>query len=166
VGKLQRLIAANQLHVQLSLIGASMIPEERESLAVRRQRWSPGFAGKRCQGPNTHCGDVVSDGTEILNSGTRPPATGDFCLGAWKKLGNRTYKLNHFTVPLDPSGTQPAGTGNIHEIVEVSPNGDHFTGSFTIDQYDLSGNIQPQDHVVGVIKADRLDADSPPSPLL
>src|ERR1700727_1510799 len=27
------------------------------------------------------------DGTEIMNSGGRPPQSGDFCLGVWQKVG-------------------------------------------------------------------------------
>src|SRR5574337_544298 len=45
-----------------------------------------------------------SDGTEILNSGTRPPATGNFCLGVWKKTGGSAYKLNHFGLSWDGNG--------------------------------------------------------------
>ena len=37
-----------------------------------------------------------SDGAEIMNSGLRPPVTGNFCLGVWQKSGCSSYKLNHF----------------------------------------------------------------------
>ena len=33
-----------------------------------------------------------SDGTEIMNSGSRPPATSNFCLGVWRKSGPSSYK--------------------------------------------------------------------------
>jgi hypothetical protein len=44
-----------------------------------------------------------SDGTEIMNS-SRPPATGNFCLGVWQKSGPSSYKLNHFALAYDVSG--------------------------------------------------------------
>ena len=81
-----------------------------------------------------------SDGTEIMNSGGRSPITGDFCLGVWQKIGDRKYKLNHFAAAWDPTGTSLVGPANIQEEVTVSPDGNQFTGSFTIDQYTEAGN--------------------------
>lgn len=31
----------------------------------------------------------------IMNS-SKPPVTGDFCLGVWQKNGPSSYQLNHF----------------------------------------------------------------------
>jgi hypothetical protein len=42
------------------------------------------------------------DGTEIMNS-MRPPATGNFCLGVWRRAGGSTYELNHFGLSWDMS---------------------------------------------------------------
>src|SRR5450631_657341 len=44
-----------------------------------------------------------SDGTEIMNS-SRPPATGNFCLGVWQKSKSSGYVLNHFGLSSDPGG--------------------------------------------------------------
>ena len=57
-----------------------------------------------------------ADGTEIINS-SRPPISGNFCMGVWKRTGRSTYKLNHFAMGWDASGTnligptQPKGRG-------------------------------------------------------
>lgn len=78
-----------------------------------------------------------SDGTEINNSAGRAPSTGNFCLGVWKQTGPRTYVLNHFGAAFDDSAAPaPAtliGPANIREWVTLSPNGDSFSGTFTID---------------------------------
>src|SRR5260370_42529100 len=75
-----------------------------------------------------------SDGTEIMNSG-RDPATGSFCLGAWKRIGKSKYKLNHFALSWNATGRscspsqQPGATGrfqgptNIREGVTQNPSG-------------------------------------------
>jgi hypothetical protein len=35
-----------------------------------------------------------ADGPETMNSGLRPPASGNFSLGVWEKLGAGAYKLS------------------------------------------------------------------------
>ena len=88
-----------------------------------------------------------ADGTEIMNS-SRPAQDGNFCLGVWKKTGGHSYFLNH--IPWqgnDPSGGpgglgNPAGGAQILEQVTLSPDGDHYSGSFTLTAYDTSGNVE------------------------
>ena len=97
-----------------------------------------------------------SDGTEIMNSG-RPPITSSFCLGVWKKTGESTYKLNHFALSWDPTGTVFVGPANIRENVTLNAQGNSFSGTFTIDQFDKNGNTLA--HIVGKINAQRVTAD-------
>jgi hypothetical protein len=97
-----------------------------------------------------------SDGTEIMNSG-RPPITSSFCLGVWKKTGESTYKLNHFALSWDPSGTIFVGPANIRENVTLNAQGNSFSGTFTIDQFDTNGNTLA--HIVGKITAQRVTPD-------
>lgn len=111
-----------------------------------------------------------SDGTEIMNSGGRAPNTGDFCLGVWAKVGPSQYKLNHFAAAWDPTkgAVGPAGPAgeligpaNIKEEVILSPGGNHFTGAFTIDQYDEAGTKIV--HLQGTINGTRITVETPPS---
>ena len=97
-----------------------------------------------------------SDGTEIMNSG-RPPITSSFCLGVWKRTGESTYKLNHFALSWDPSGTVFVGQANIRENVTLNAQGNSFSGTFTIDQFDTNGNTLA--HIVGKITAQRVTPD-------
>jgi hypothetical protein len=99
-----------------------------------------------------------SDGTEIMNSGGRSPITGNFCLGVWKQTGTGTYKLNHFATAWDPTGTTLIGPANIREEVTLASDGNSFSGKFTIDQYDESGNNLA--HVQGKITATRITMDT------
>ena len=103
-----------------------------------------------------------SDGTEILNS-SRPPATSNFCLGVWEKTGPFTYKLNHFALSSDLNGNM-IGPANIREDVTLDVHGASYTGTFSIDQYDTSGNLLV--HIIGEVKATRITVDTKVSDLL
>ncbi len=81
-----------------------------------------------------------ADGTEINNSGGRPPLTGNICLGVWQKINNH-YKLNHVGISWDPTGTVEVGPANIIPEIKLAPNGNKFSGTFSITQYDMNGNV-------------------------
>ena len=100
-----------------------------------------------------------SDGTEILNSGMRAPATGNFCLGVWKKVGRSRYKLNHFALSYDPSGNF-VGPANIREEVVLDHDGDSYSGRFAITQFDQQGNTLG--HVIGRVTGTRFTVDTQP----
>jgi len=99
-----------------------------------------------------------SDGTEILNSGGHAPATQNFCLGVWGQTGFLTFVLNHFPMSYNATSGALANYINIREQVTLSPSGDAYTGTFTINIYDTSGN--QVDHLAGNIVATRLTVDS------
>jgi hypothetical protein len=99
-----------------------------------------------------------SDGTEIMNSG-RPAQDGNFCMGVWKRTGKSSYKLNHFALGNDttnaPSGIgNPAGPTQIRENIVLSRDGNSYTGSFTLDAYDMSGHNVA--HIIGNVSATRI----------
>ena len=100
-----------------------------------------------------------SDGTEILNSGMRAPATGNFCLGVWKSTGRRSYKLNHFAISSDLSGNL-IGPANIREEVVLDRDGDSYSGKFTIEQFDQHGNSLGG--VKGTVTGTRITVDTQP----
>jgi hypothetical protein len=113
-----------------------------------------------------------NDGTEIMNSGGRAPNTGAFCLGVWTKVEPRKYLLNHFAAAWDPTKgpvgpAGPAGelTGpaNIREAVVLAPNGETFSGSFTIDIYNETGTLLS--HLEGTITGTRIKVNTAPSPI-
>jgi hypothetical protein len=83
-----------------------------------------------------------SDGTEITSS-SRNPATGSICLGVWKKVGHRHYRLNHFGISWDPSTdpNNPQGFANSRQDVYLGFDGKAFRGTFSIDQFDQAGNL-------------------------
>ena len=99
-----------------------------------------------------------NDGTEIMNSGGRAPATENFCLGVWGQTGYLTFELNHFALSYDATTGALNGNVNIREQVTLSPSGDMFSGTFTIDVYDPQGN--KADHIAGTITGKRLTVDS------
>ena len=97
-----------------------------------------------------------ADGTEIMNS-SRPPISGNFCMGVWKQIKRNTFKLNHFAMGWDPSGTAFIGPTNVRAVVTVDRSGNSYSGPFTVTQYDTNGNVIAQ--VFGVVAAQRITAD-------
>ena len=110
-----------------------------------------------------------ADGTEIMNS-SRPAQDGNFCLGVWKRTGKLSYFLNH--IPWqgnDPSGGpsgigNPAGGAQILEQLTLSPDGNHYSGTFTETAYDPAGNIEVT--FTGTLSAIRITAGTKFSDLL
>jgi len=99
-----------------------------------------------------------SDGTEFTNSGGRAPATQNFCEGVWGQTGFNTVELNHFAFSYNGTTGANMGTTNIREQLTLSPSGDSFSGTFTIDAYDTAGF--KLDHVGGTITAKRVTVDT------
>ncbi|HEX3844445.1 MAG TPA: hypothetical protein VHV80_08800 [Steroidobacteraceae bacterium] len=100
------------------------------------------------------------DGTELMNSG-RAPSSGSFCMGVWKQVGSRTYKLNHWALSWIPDyqpgvtnswsqlpgGTDEAlhafGPTNIQETVSLTGGNNGYTGTFRLTQYVNDGTKTP-----------------------
>ena len=112
-----------------------------------------------------------ADGTEIMNS-VRSAQDGNFCLGVWKQTGNRTYLLNHIpwqgnvydpTVPPDTVGAPQDGAQIIEKII-LNPDGNSYTGTFTLHAYDTTGAVYAS--FTGVLSAKRITPDTPFTSLL
>jgi len=99
-----------------------------------------------------------SDGTELLNSGAHMPATQNFCMGVWARTGIFTYEVNHFALSYNASTGALANKVNIREQITLSPSGNEYSGTFTINIYDATG-MQQVDHIVGTIAATRVTVD-------
>jgi hypothetical protein len=99
-----------------------------------------------------------SDGTEIMNSGSRAPATENFCLGVWAKTGPSSYKLNHVALSYNAGSGLLDGTASIREQVTVDHGGNNFTGTFTIDIFP-PGASTPALHLAGNITGQRITAN-------
>jgi hypothetical protein len=94
------------------------------------------------------------DGTEIHYDATAPAAQGNVCLGIWKKTGSFHYTLNHFYLASDPTNNSPQGRSQIREEIDLDRSGDEHFGTFTIDGYDLKGNLLA--HLQGTVHATRI----------
>lgn len=106
------------------------------------------------------------DGTELMNSG-RTPASGSFCMGVWKQVGRRTYKLNHWALSWIPDyqpgvtnswsqlpgGIDEAfhalGPANIQETLILSRDRNSYEGTFRLTQYVNDGTKTPINDVSG-----------------
>jgi len=110
------------------------------------------------------------DGTEIMNS-SRSAQDGNFCLGVWKRTGDRSYYLNHIpwqgnvydpTVPPDTIGAPQDGAQLIEKII-LSPDGNSYSGTFTLYAY-KGGSVYVW--FSGTLAAKRITTDTPFSALL
>jgi hypothetical protein len=99
-----------------------------------------------------------TDGTEILNSGGRAPATENFCLGVWVRSGYFNYELNHFALSYDATTGALNGKVNIHEQITLDPSGNEYAGTFTITMYDPTSGQQVA-QVLGTLSATRITVD-------
>lgn len=132
--------------------------------------WHVVFTANKMSGatiPNTVIDNALvvwhSDHTEIMNS-ARPPQDGNFCLGVWAKTGYLRYHLNHFpwlsNDTTDSNGVvgNPVGPTRIVEDVVVSPDGSHYTGTFTLSTYDTKGN--PGVYFSGTLSGTRITVNT------
>jgi hypothetical protein len=105
------------------------------------------------------------DGNENLVSAGLPPALGNVCLGAWKRVGPRAYRLRHTTWNWSPpdAGFGVPGTfaGRFEMIVNIFVNqrGGGFNGTFSAKNYDADGEHLPELDAEGVVRATRFTAD-------
>ena len=96
------------------------------------------------------------DGTEIMNSGSRAPATENFCMGVWEQTGPLSYKLNHIALSYDKTTGLMNARVNIQETVIVDPRGSSFAGPFTADIYGPAGGGAPLQHIAGRVIGQRV----------
>lgn len=77
------------------------------------------------------------DGTEIQFSAGRPPSAGDVCMGVWRQVGKRQFKLHHIALGLTPpvaDGTF-VGPAVIQATVTLGGDADSFTGPYSVTIY-------------------------------
>lgn len=84
--------------------------------------------------------------------------TGDVCVGVWEKVGPRSYKLNHIGISYDSTGLNLVGEAIIRQNLTLSEKGNGISGTFTIDQYDESGNKLA--HVQGTLYGTRITVNT------
>ncbi|HEX3877845.1 MAG TPA: hypothetical protein VHW24_12715 [Bryobacteraceae bacterium] len=100
-----------------------------------------------------------SDGTELYNAGSRPPATQSFCMGVWAQTGDNTYQANHFAITYDATGVY-TGTRNFIETITLSPGGTKYSGTMVINVYDAKGT--QTDHLTAQVVGVRVTLDTTP----
>ena len=93
-------------------------------------------------------------GTELLNDVGAFNAGNNFCVGAWKQVGPRSYELVHTFFVFD--GRNATGVSIEKSHLVVSRDGNRFKGTWTQDNYDLYGTIVPGTHAEGTISGTRI----------
>jgi hypothetical protein len=100
------------------------------------------------------------DGTEI-SVDSPAPSFGNICSGVWEKTGRRHYSEVH------PSFNWDASSGKVVSIfiqrveIRVNRDGKSFSGTFTWDSYDFSGNLLPASHSEGSVTGERITVKGP-----
>lgn len=92
------------------------------------------------------------DGTELENPNLAP-ATGPLCVGVWKKIGTRTFRLHHVGWNFDANGNS-LGSFTLDETNNVGRYGKTYKGTFDLRFYDIHGNLVQE--VTGTQAATRI----------
>jgi hypothetical protein len=96
-------------------------------------------------------------GTELVNDVGAFNAGNNFCVGAWKQVGPRSYDLVHPFFIFD--GTNAIGVCIVKAHFLVSRAGNTFTATWSQDNYDLYGNLIPGTHFDGTQTGTRIAPD-------
>jgi hypothetical protein len=94
-----------------------------------------------------------SDGTEFENI-NHNPALGSVCLGVWKHVSHRTFRLHHVGFLFNLDGTS-AGSFTNDETDRLAADRMSYSGTFTFTTFDVSGNITGT-AIQGTIAATRI----------
>jgi hypothetical protein len=97
-------------------------------------------------------------GTELMVDNGVPPAFGNVCVGVWKQIGSRTYRLRHVTFNWDEQG-RSTGTFVMQMTVTLDRRGNRYTGKYVSDSFDLAGIVIPELHVEGVVRSVRITVE-------
>jgi hypothetical protein len=95
-------------------------------------------------------------GTELVNDVGALDSGTNFCMGAWKRIGTRTYELVHTFFIFDSSGKKAIAISIERSCFTVSRDGNTFAGTWNQDNYDFSGNVLPGTHFEGTLTATRI----------
>ena len=97
-------------------------------------------------------------GTETMLSNILPPALGNVCLGVWKQIGPRTFKLTHRGWNWNTDGTL-FGTFLLDVTLRLDRNAENYTATWVSDSLDLDGIVIPELHFEGTARAQRIAVD-------
>jgi hypothetical protein len=96
-------------------------------------------------------------GTELLNDVGAFNAGSNFCIGAWKRVGPRSYDLVHTFYIFDQNNPKIAiGVSIETSRLVLSRDGNRFTGTWSQDNFDLYGAVMPGTHFGGTITGTRI----------
>jgi hypothetical protein len=97
-----------------------------------------------------------ADGNEMTND-IFPPV-GGICWGVWEPTRGRSVKLNHLGLGFENG--KFLGIFRLTADLTVAHDGDTFSGTYTADQYDLSGNAITKYHGEGNLTGSRVKIDT------
>jgi hypothetical protein len=97
-----------------------------------------------------------ADGNEFFIDNTNPAAD-NVCQGIWKQVSVNAFKLKHVSWTFDSTGTVN-GTAIFHDVVQVSADGNSFTGTENVLIYDLNG-VLVAEYDGDVLQATRITVD-------
>jgi|HubBroStandDraft_6_1064221.scaffolds.fasta_scaffold16758_4 hypothetical protein len=93
-------------------------------------------------------------GTELVNDVGAFNAGNNFCIGAWKQVGSRSYEVVHPFFIFEGLNAIEVSIEKAHFL--VSGDGNRFTGTWTQDNYDLTGTLIPGTHFDGTMRGTRI----------
>jgi hypothetical protein len=156
-----------EAHSASSLFAVQLTPpgpvSEANTNAERGQpslvgMWTVGFYHQGDQLWDVGIEQFYADGNEMTNDNAFPPAQGNICWGVWERVANGHYKIKHIGWVFDANGAY-FGRFDFAATVVLNDHGDSFTATYVADQENLSGDILPEFHDEGTLKATRFKVD-------
>jgi len=99
-----------------------------------------------------------ADGLEMEDAATPPTHPAHMCMGVWKQSRN-TVRIYHIIWVYDGDGP-PVGYVVLRENNTVSSDGDAFTGTYDVKQYNIHDGTLVG-HMSGTTVGQRIDFDHP-----
>jgi hypothetical protein len=81
-------------------------------------------------------------GTEMMLSRGVPPVLGNVCVGVWKQVGARTFKLKHMSWNRNPDGSF-AGTFEMEVTLRLDRRTSNYSGTWVAENFDVAGTRTP-----------------------
>jgi hypothetical protein len=104
-------------------------------------------------------GGVMIETSSTAGANRRSPA-----LGQWDRIGNDLFATSMWFFRSDPATGENLGTQEVDRTVRLSPDGESFTATAVVQQFDVAGNpVGPQLHAteIGTRLAINANPDQP-----
>jgi len=130
--------------------------DNRCAVTLTGQAWASCFT--TAQGKPLAPKTQSAAGTEMMLSRGLPPALGNVCVGIWKQLGPRTFKLKHMAWNWDANGNF-VSVFVMDVTLRIDRHGTKYTCTYSANNLTLSGTPIAGEHFEGNVRGTKITVD-------